>query len=598
MACTRLRAVQAWAQRFAVFHDLILRRTVSAGRDRAALHNMDKKPFTELGLSPAILQAVAKMGFEEASPIQSAAIIPLMAGADLVGQSHTGSGKTAAFGIPAIEKLDLKSRALQVLILCPTRELAVQVAEEVNRLALFSKGFHAVPIYGGQAYDRQLRALRAGVQMVIGTPGRVMDHMNRGTLSLDNIKMVVLDEADRMLDMGFRDDIKFILDQAPAERQTVFFSATLPKAIKDLINTYATDPEMIRIADKPLSVPAIEQVYYEVARRSKVEVLTRLIDLQEVKLGIVFCSTKVMVDSLTEHLVARGYSADRLHGDINQTGRERVMNRFRQGKLEFLVATDVAARGIDVENVEVVFNYDLPNDGEDYVHRIGRTGRAGKTGRAITFVEGREIYRLQNIMRFTKMKIRRERVPSLDEVEQKRTNLFFEQLRGTLVSGKYKKYDGFLDRLLDQGYAPTDISSALIHQLIGSAETGAGEEILEDKPAKPKKEKGKKGAAGKRAGDEKRPGAKKAAAPRGGRSSEGWRKLFVNAGRRMKIGPGELVGAITGMTNLKGDVIGAIEVFDKHLFVDIADEHVYTVMEKLDGIRIKGRRINVELADE
>lgn len=565
---------------------------------------MEKKPFTDLGLSPAILQAVAKMGFEEASPIQSAAIPLLMEGSDLVGQSHTGSGKTAAFGIPALEQIDLKSRALQVLILCPTRELAVQVAEEINKLALFSKGFHAVPIYGGQAYDRQLRALRAGVQMVIGTPGRVMDHMERGTLSLDHIKMVILDEADRMLDMGFRDDIKFVLDQAPSERQTVFFSATLPRQIKDLIKTYGRNPKTIQIEDKPLSVPAIDQVYYEVARRSKVEVLTRLIDLEEIKLGIIFCSTKVMVDSLTENLVARGYSADRLHGDINQTGRERVMNRFRQKKLEFLVATDVAARGIDVENVEVVFNYDLPNDGEDYVHRIGRTGRAGKSGRAITFVEGREIYRLQNIMRFTKMKIRRERVPSLDEVEQKRTNQFFEQLRGRLVSGDYKKYDGFLDRLLDQGFAPTDISSALIHQLVGG-ESGAAEEIQEDRPQKPVREKGKKKAEGKRREVGKSvDGSQELDRPvgrnprRGGMAPAGWRRVFINAGRKMKIGPGEIVGAITGMTGLKGDVIGAIEVFDKHLFVNLAEEHVYTVMEKLDGIRIKGRRINVELADE
>jgi ATP-dependent RNA helicase DeaD len=570
---------------------------------------MEKKPFTELGLSPAILQAVAKMGFEEASPIQSAAIPPLLKGCDLVGQSHTGSGKTAAFGIPAIELIDLKSHDLQVLILCPTRELAVQVTEEINRLAAFSRGFHSIPIYGGTAYDRQLRALRGGVQMVIGTPGRVMDHMEKGTLKLNKLKMVILDEADRMLDMGFRDDIAMILEKAPAERQTVFFSATLPKQIKLLINTYAKDPETIQIEDKPLSVPAIEQVYYEVARRSKLEVLSRLIDMNDIKLGIIFCSTKVMVDSLTEHLVARGYSADRLHGDINQTGRERVMNRFRQGKLEFLVATDVAARGIDVENVEVVFNYDLPNDGEDYVHRIGRTGRAGKTGRAITFVEGREIYRLQNIMRFTKMKIRRERAPSLDEVEEKRINVFFEQLRGLLVSGNYKKYDALLDRLLDQGYAPTDISSALIHQLIG-AESAVGEAIQEDKPQRPTRE-------GEREGPAKEKGKKKKDRPergdrpervdrperaerpvRQGRAEAGWRRMFINAGHKMKIGPGEIVGAITGMTGLKGDVIGAIEVFDKHLFVNVAEDHVYTVMEKLDGIRIKGRRINVELADE
>lgn len=561
---------------------------------------MEKKPFTELGLSPNLLQAVAEMGFEEASPIQSAAIPLLMEGSDIVGQSHTGSGKTAAFGIPAIEKIDLKQRDLQVLILCPTRELAVQVAEEINKLALFSRGFHAVPIYGGQAYDRQLRALRAGVQMVIGTPGRVMDHMDRGTLSLDKTKMVILDEADRMLDMGFRDDIRFILDRVPGERQIAFFSATLPKAIKELISTYSHQPKTIRIEDKPLHVPAIDQIYYEVARRSKLEVLTRLIDMEDIKLAIVFCSTKVMVDSLTEHLVARGYSADKLHGDISQTGRERVMNRFKQGKLEFLVATDVAARGIDVEDVEVVFNYDLPNDGEDYVHRIGRTGRAGKTGRAVTFVEGREIYRLQNIIRFTKMKIRRERVPSLDEVERRRTDVFFEELRDTLVSGDCRKYDGFIDRLLDQGFAPTEIASALIHRLIGK-EAPIGGEIEEarprrdEKPVRGKKEKGKKKALKKKKSETGGFGTEMPRKP--ARGSEGMRTLFINAGRKMKIGPGELVGAITGMTGLTGEAIGAIDVHEKHVFVEVADQHVDQVIEKLDGIRIKGRRINVELAE-
>src|SRR6185295_4279941 len=340
---------------------------------------MQKKLFTELGLSPESLKAVAKMGFEEASPIQSATIPKLLEGADVVGLSQTGSGKTAAFAIPAIEKVDANLRATQILILCPTRELAVQVSEEVHKLAFFKRGVHALPIYGGQSYERQYMGLRQGGHIVIGTPGRVMDHMRRGTLKLETVKMVILDEADVMLDMGFRDDIELILQSTPATRQTVFFSATMPRPIQELIKKYSRDPQQVRIEQKAVTVPTVEQVFYEVDRRFKIELLTRLIDVHDLKLGIIFCNTKRMVDDLVDHLNAQGYSADRLHGDMGQNLRERVMQRFRKSGLEFLVATDVAARGIDVDNVQVVFNYDLPYDVEDYVHRIGRTGRAGRS---------------------------------------------------------------------------------------------------------------------------------------------------------------------------------------------------------------------------
>ncbi len=357
---------------------------------------MQKKQFSDLGVSPEILKAMAKIGFEEASPIQSATIPQLLAGVDVVGLSQTGSGKTAAFAIPAIELVDASLRVPQVLILCPTRELAMQVAEEVAKLALFKRGVRELPIYGGSAYDRQLRGLRDGAQIIIGTPGRLMDHLERGSLRLDQIKMVILDEADRMLDMGFRDDIEAILKQAPAERQTVFFSATLPPPIQQLIRHCARAPVNVRIESHQMTVPAIEQIYYEVDRRSKLEVLCRVIDLQDIKYALIFCGTKMMVDELADHLAARGYSCDKLHGGISQMMRERVMAKFRKRGVELLVATDVAARGLDVDDIEVVFNYDLPQDAEDYVHRIGRTGRAGRSGRAITFVAGREIYKMQH----------------------------------------------------------------------------------------------------------------------------------------------------------------------------------------------------------
>src|ERR1017187_4862449 len=426
---------------------------------------MTPKLFSELGLSAEILKAIDKLGFEKAAPIQAEAIPVLMSGRDVVGQSQTGSGKTAAFAIPAIEKTDPNLKAVQVLILCPTRELAVQVSEEFHKLTLFKRGIMALPIYGGQSYERQFAGLNQGAQIVIGTPGRVMDHMRRGTLRLETVKMVILDEADVMLNMGFRDDIELILQAVPAERQTVFFSATMPKPIRDLIEKYSREPQSVKIEQKALTVPTVEQVYYEVDRRNKMELLTRLIDLHDIKLGIVFCNTKRMVDDLVDYLEAAGYQADRLHGDMTQNMRDRVMNKFRQSGLEFLVATDVAARGIDVDDVEVVFNYDLPYDPEDYVHRIGRTGRVGRSGRAISLVPYRELFQIRNIERFTNARIQRGKIPTENEVAEARESVFLDKLRSLLASREFPKQDHFVERLLAEGFSANDIASALIHLL-------------------------------------------------------------------------------------------------------------------------------------
>ena len=426
---------------------------------------MTNKTFADLGLSPELLQAVGKLGYEQPSPIQAEAIPLIMAGKNMIGQSMTGSGKTAAFGIPAVEMVDAKEHATQVLILCPTRELAVQVSEECFKLASGKRGVKSVPIYGGQSYDRQIRALREGTQIVIGTPGRLLDHLERRTLKLDKIKLVVLDEADEMLDMGFRDDIKTILNAITGPRQLVCFSATMAKPIMNLITTYAPDLKQVKMAHKALTVPTVEQLSYEVRGINKTEMLTRLIDFYEIKLGVVFCNTKQMVDDLADELTARGYSADRIHGGMNQSQRDTVMNKFRNSRIEFLVATDVAARGIDVNDVEAVFNYDLPWDEEDYVHRIGRTGRAGRSGRAISLVAGREIYKLQNIERYTKMRIQKRQPPSLGEIEEKRTNVFFERIRTTLQEGKFHRELPLVDRFLEQGFASTDIACALIQEL-------------------------------------------------------------------------------------------------------------------------------------
>jgi ATP-dependent RNA helicase DeaD len=566
---------------------------------------MQKRLFSELGLAPELLKAVDKMGFEEASPIQSATIPVALEGRDIVGQSSTGSGKTAAFALPAIQKVDPHQRSVQVLVLCPTRELAVQVAEEVGKLAQFKRGIHAVPIYGGQSYDRQFRALAAGAQIVIGTPGRIMDHMERGTLKLDTLRVAILDEADRMLDMGFRDDIDRILSASPEGRQNLFFSATMPRLIQQLIQHHARDPQWIKIEAQAQNAPQVDQVYYEVERRSKIEVLTRLIDLNDFRYGIIFCSTKIMVDELDDHLHARGYATDRLHGDITQAQRTRVMEKFRRRGFEFLVATDVAARGLDVDDLEVVFNYDLPNDAEDYTHRIGRTGRAGKSGRAITFVAGRELYKLQSMVRFAKLKIRRESVPSLDQVEEARENVFFEKLRSTLDTGEFAKQDRMIDRLLEQGYASTDIASALIH-LLTSGEKAAdrGGPQQEERPSSSPREKAAprgpalpdwdKDDAPRHIPQRKQKYERPA---RTGREP-GMTTLTMNVGRKLLVTPADVVGKIAGVTRLPASIVGAIDIHEDYLYVDVAKDHADLVISKLNGIRVKGAMLSVKLTPQ
>jgi len=566
---------------------------------------MEKRPFNELGLSPEFLKAVDKMGFEEASPIQTAVIPHALAGRDVVGQSATGSGKTAAFAIPALEKVDVTLKKVQVLVLCPTRELAVQVAEECGKLATFKKGLMEVPVYGGQSYERQFRALAAGAQVVIGTPGRVMDHMERGTLRLDALKVVVLDEADRMLDMGFREDIERILSAVPDSRQCLFFSATMPRGIQELIKRYTRDPEWVKIEAHAQNAPKVEQVYFEVDRRSKIEVLTRLIDLHDFRFGIIFCSTKIMVDELDEHLHARGYSVDRLHGDITQAQRTRVMDKFRRRGFEFLIATDVAARGLDVDDLEVVFNFDLPNDAEDYTHRIGRTGRAGKTGMAFTFVSGREIYKLQGMMHYARLKIRRERVPSLDEVEEAKGNVFFQKLLATLEEKKFKSHDQMVDRLLEMGHTSTDIASALIHLMQGEAAEPAKQpaparaaQIAANEAPAGTRDLGVRAEPARRPGSTQEPGGDKFSArkrtydrkPRTGREP-GFSVVAFNVGRQHLVTPADLVGKIAGVTRLPANVVGAIDIHEDHTLVDVATAHAEQVAAKLAGIRIKNQSL-------
>jgi len=428
---------------------------------------MDKIQFKDMNISFEIKKAIEDLGFEEPSPIQSLAIPKALEGKDIIGQAQTGTGKTAAFGIPILEEIYPQDKSPQAIILCPTRELAIQVAEELRKLSKHMKKIRILPIYGGQPINRQIKSLKKGVHIIIGTPGRVMDHMQRGTLDLNGVERVVLDEADEMLDMGFRDDIEFILKEIPHRRQTLLFSATMSKVILKLTKKYQDNPELLKVAHHKLTVPKINQTYYEVKDKMKLEVLSRLLDIHDINLALVFCNTKRRVDRLVRDLETRGYLVGGIHGDLSQRQRDTVMSKFRSGKIDILVATDVAARGIDVPDVEAVFNYDVPNDDEYYVHRIGRTGRAGKTGHAFTFVSGKEIYKLRDIQRYTKTKIKQEKIPSIKDIEKIKRGLLLEKIKISIEEDNLNKYIHVVEGLIEIGYNSVEISAALLKKVMG-----------------------------------------------------------------------------------------------------------------------------------
>ena len=442
--------------------DVVIKDTITVQPDA------NQRTFADLNLSPDILAAVTEMGFTTPSPIQAEAIPPILAGRDVIGQAQTGTGKTAAFGIPALELVDPSDRSVQVLILCPTRELAVQVTEEMRKLSKFKRGIYIETIYGGDSIDRQIRSLKKGVHIVVGTPGRVMDHMERNTLKLDNAKMIILDEADEMLDMGFREDIENILGDFPTERQTVLFSATMSKPILSITQRFQQDPVLVKVVKKELTAVNIEQVYFEIKPRAKTEVMCRLIDLYDLKLMLVFCNTKRKVEEIVEDMMIRGYAAEGLHGDLRQQQRNNVMSKFRAGTTTILVATDVAARGIDVDNVDAVINYDIPLDEEYYVHRIGRTGRAGKSGRAFSFVSRDEKYRFRDIQNYTKVRVDKGVIPSFEDIVGIRKARFIEQLSVDIKESKdLHLYGDMLTQLQHEGYSTDQIVSALMKRSMG-----------------------------------------------------------------------------------------------------------------------------------
>lgn len=530
---------------------------------------METVRFEEMGLSEEIQKAVRYMGFEEASPIQAKAIPAMISGIDLIGQAQTGTGKTAAFGIPILEKVDPKLKKLQAIVLCPTRELAIQVADEIRNLSRYMHGITVLPIYGGQDIVKQIRSLKSGTQIVIGTPGRVMDHMRRKTMKLDFVHTVVLDEADEMLNMGFREDIEFVLSGVPEERQTVLFSATMPKPIMEITKKFQNNAKVIKVTKKELTVPNIEQYYYDVKPKKKEEVLSRLLDIYSPRLSVVFCNTKKQVDLLVNALLGRGYFAAGLHGDMKQEQRDRVMQGFRTGKTEILVATDVAARGIDVDEVEAVFNYDLPQDDEYYVHRIGRTGRAGREGRAFSFVSGKEVYKLKEIQRYCKTKIYAQKVPSLNDVANtKMENILDDVERVIEQEDLDMMINAIEERVNNSEFTAMDMAAAFLKICCGMTEDNKNTEENDW-------EFGDTGAG-----------------------EDGMVRLFINIGKKQRVRPGDILGAIAGESGMDGKLIGTIDMYDKYTFVEVPREYAREVLNAMKNVKIKGKTVAVEPANQ
>ena len=420
------------------------------------------------GIDERILRAVTEMGFEYMSPIQAAAIPVMMKGVDLIGQAQTGTGKTAAFGIPTLQSVDPDNRHLQAIILCPTRELAMQAADDLRSFSKYMHGIKVLAVYGGQDISRQIRALSAGVQIVVGTPGRVMDHMRRHTMKMKDVRILVLDEADEMLDMGFRDDIETILEGMPEVRQTALFSATMPEPILQITKKYQHDAEYIRMTPKEITVKAIEQSYYVVPQVYKEEALTRLIEYNQPKRSLIFCNTKRKVDELTSNLKKKGYRVEGLHGDLSQYQRDTVMNLFRFGQADFLIATDVAARGIDVSGVTAVFNYDIPEDIEYYVHRIGRTGRAGKSGQSFTLVSPKEMYKLREIEKICHTRIDENDIPSVKEVKRAKARKIFTDVIDQIESNQVDDTLDYVTKKIEEGeYTAVQLAAGLLKLQMG-----------------------------------------------------------------------------------------------------------------------------------
>jgi ATP-dependent RNA helicase DeaD len=523
--------------------------------------------FAQLGLGESIIASLDELGYETPTPIQKETIPVLLEGRDIIGQAQTGTGKTAAFVLPILQRIDPKSRSLQALILTPTRELAIQVAEAVHTYSKHMGGIRVMPVYGGDSIQRQISRLRAGMHVVVGTPGRIIDHLRRGTLDLSQLQFAVLDEADEMLNMGFLEDVGLILEHAPETRQTALFSATMPSAVRRIAEKHLRNPEVIDIKRSTLNVPAIEQQYLHVPQRQKLDALTQVLEL-EASAGesiLIFARTKLGCAELVEKLQARGYAAEAIHGDMNQQQRESVVRRLRSGQLEIVAGTDVAARGLDVERITLVINYDMPSDTESYVHRIGRTGRAGREGKAILFVTPRESRMLKEIERYTGQKLTPVRVPTKADVAARRTRLFKDSLMRILDEEDLDAYLALVESVAEEaGRDMAEVAAAAARLARGDSPLVA---VLEQEE------------------EIKIP------------VEQGMVRIFLNAGRETGVRPADIVGAVANEANIPGRSIGAIDIHENFSILDVPAEFAAQVLRGMQGALLRGQEARVRLAD-
>lgn len=529
------------------------------------------KEFAQLELNEQLMQAVSVMGYEEPTPIQEQVIPLMLAGEDVFAQSQTGSGKTAAFALPILNSMSPNQGDIQCLVLTPTRELAMQGAAAFHD---FGKGgnFSVLPVYGGQAYARQITRLQKGVDVVVGTPGRLIDLMKKEVLDLSHVHVVVIDEADEMLSMGFIDDIKTILEATPDSRQTALFSATLPEAIRQLGSRYMRNPHSIRIEDKHMTVDTIEQRYYVVDKKQKFSALTHLFEMEDIERALVFASTKISTEQLSSTLSSRGYQAEVINGNLDQDARIRVLNRFKHNQIQVLVATDVAARGLDIEDVSHVFNYDLPREAEGYVHRIGRTGRAGKNGIAITLVTPKELWFLKRIEKFTKQEILKCEIPSAEDILKKREADLLEKMRIWLKRDRCAKEKEMVSALVEEGYDALDIAAVTLKMARVDEKQRPVDAFITTPEIAPRRSSKK---------------SRSKSVPSTRVQEDGMVRIMVSSGRKDGINPSEIVGSIARFSNIPGRSIGKILIRDNHSLVDIEARYVDQVLAKTGQIKMK-----------
>jgi ATP-dependent RNA helicase DeaD len=547
--------------------------------------------FDQLSLPETIVSAIKSIGYEKPSPIQATCIPLLLQGGDLIGQAQTGTGKTAAFALPSLARIDLEVKKPQICVICPTRELAIQVAEAFNEYAKHLKGFRVLPIYGGQPYPPQLRQLERGVHVVVGTPGRIMDHMRRGSLKWDDLKTLVLDEADEMLRMGFIDDVEWILEHTPEKRQIALFSATMPKPIKKVAQTFLTDPEHIQIESKTKTASTIEQMFITVTQNYKLEALTRVLESENTDATIIFMRTKSSCDELTKRLTARGFSAEAIHGDMQQKQREQMVQQLKDSKIDIIIATDVAARGLDVERISHVINYDIPHDSESYVHRIGRTGRAGRSGKAILFITPRERHLLRMIERNNSTKIERMSLPSVEVINDERSRRFLEDVQQQIMSGEHSDYISIIEKIQSEhNQSGVEIAAALASIMFKDKPL-----LLESLPEIPDFEKG-----GQDRGDKPRSKApvRTEAEPLKGKPDVKLDRYVIHVGRDHGVTPKNIVGAIANEADMSSQYIGNIKLFNDVTTVDLPEKMPTEVLSVLKKVRVCGQALNIELATD